>query len=162
MRKKIVLNSFLAIVMVGFVLSFSSCQKDEKKIIGTWKYEKAELKEFSCSDPFKEATLRSMLQQPTGSVSGNEVEFTKDGKAIFRSTEGNEEAAYEVKNNKLTITSEGLAETYDLSFPDKKTMQWDMNANAEMLAELSELFSTLFEGDIEITKYSMRLTLKKQ
>ena len=170
MSKKIVLNSFLAIMMVGFVLSFSSCKDDSgnngtktsEGIVGIWKYEKAELTDFSCSDPSMTATLKSILQQSMESVSGNEVEFTKDGKAIFRSIEGYEEAAYEVKNNKLTITSEGVSETYDLSFPDTKTMLWDMHADAEMLAELSGFFSELFEEDIEITKCSMRLTLKKQ
>ena len=169
MSKKIVLNSFFAIVMVGFVLSFSSCQKDEKKIIGTWMLEKVEVKDFACADPLMTTELKPLVQQIVGG-SGNEFEFTKDDKAIFGNAYGKIVATYKVNDSKLIMTfSDGSVETYELSFPDKKTMQWAIDANKDMLEELSEnleflaeLYDLYFDDEIKVTKCAFRFTFIKK
>ena len=161
MSKRIVLRSLLAMVMVGFVLSLSSC-KEEKKIVGVWKYDKVDIKELACSDPLTTIMLRSFAKQMFESAVGSEVEFTKDGKALFRGGDGTETGSYRVSDNKLAISSGGLTETYNLSFPDKKTMCWDMTMDKSMLEEYSLLISLFLEEEVEITKCAIQITLKKQ
>jgi hypothetical protein len=174
MSRRIVLKSSIAVVLLGFVLVFSSCKKKEEpkpqptpsqnEIVGVWKYQKTELKEFSTTaDPSTEAMLKMFLQQQMSGDSGGKVEFTKDGKVIFRDGSGEEEESgtYEIKGNKLTITTEGGIETYDYSISGK-TMYWKANMDAETLAYLSMAMSMFFEEEIAITKCVMQVTLVKQ
>ena len=163
MSKRIILKSVLAIVVAGFILSVSSCQKDEKKIIGVWKYESVELKEFLCSDPLFGMVIKSTIQQTIGSLmaTGTEIEFTKDGKMITRTLFGGSTSTYKASDSKLTITSDGVSETYELSFPDKKTMCWDMDMNKKRLEEMSLYYSIFFEEEIEFTKCSVKMKLTK-
>jgi len=164
MSKRIVLKSVLAVVVAGFILSVSSCQKDEKKIIGTWKYQSVEVKEFACSDPLMTMILKPYLQQNLGGLmaSGVEVEFNKDGRVISRNAQGGGTATYKASDSKLTITTDGVSETYDLSFPDKKTMCWDMKMDKEMLDSISEALTYFFEEEVQVTKCSVKMTLVKQ
>ena len=157
MNKRIVLKSVLAVVMVGFILSVSSCQKDEKKIIGVWKYEKIELKEFSCSNPFVEAMVKMSFQMNAGvlvkEMGLETVEFTKDGKVISK----NETVKYKIDGDKLTITgSENISGTFDISFPDKKQMYWNMN----MLELYGEYAAELIKDGV--TKFVVQITFAKQ
>ena len=162
MSKRIVVKSVIAVVMAGFVLSLSSCKKDEKKIIGTWKYDKVEVKEITCSNPLLNSMLKSFAPQALGaylsSVDG-EIEFTKDGKAMYRST-GNT-ATYKVNDSKLTITN-NITNIYELSFPDKKTMQWEQDMDRYYLELISDLIEANSGYEIRITKCSYREILKKQ
>ena len=164
MSKRVILKSVLAVVVAGFILSVSSCQKDEKKIIGVWKYKNVELKEFACSDPLATMVLKPYIQQILGGLMafGVEVEFTKDGKMISRNMQGGSTDTYKASDSKLTITSDGISETYDLSFPDKKTMCWDMKMGKEALEEMSESLMYFFEEEIQVTKCSFKMTLEKQ
>jgi hypothetical protein len=155
MSKKIVMKSVAAVAVLGIVLLFSSCQKDEKKIIGTWKCEKTEIKDLSSSDVFMGIWLKTMLQQYLGSgiVFINEVEFTKEGKIMAHTMLGERIGTYKVNDSKLTITSSGFFDgTHGISFPDKKTLQWDLVANDELLIYLSEMVSIIFEEEIDITR----------
>jgi hypothetical protein len=169
MSKRIVLKSVIAVVMVGFVLSFSSCKKPEEQkpnekpdIVGKWKIEKTEITDFACSDPLMTVMLKPILQQYMGSGIGEEIEFTKDGKMIISSPYGGATAEYTVSNGKLTFISDGTTDICDISFPDKKTMWMDDNAGEEERYKFSEMLSVATERDIQITKLSSRTILKKQ
>jgi hypothetical protein len=153
MNRKIVLRSIIAVVLLGVVLVFSSCKKEEKQIIGKWKFDKVEIKELSCTEPIMETVAKMVLPAIVNGIVteiGLEaVEFTKDGKAITKK----ETAKYKVNGNKLTITnSDYISGTSDISF-DKKTMYWDMN----VLDFVGEVDVT----DIGITKCIMRITYTK-
>ena len=170
MSKRIVLKSVLAVVVVGFILSMSSCQKDEKKIIGVWLYNKIEVKEFVCSNPLLTAILKPLVQQYLGGsgVSG-EVEFTKNGNVILHAGTYTENATYKVSDSKLTITyNNGSSETYTISFPDKQTMCWDIDMNRAMLENISDELQTLLdmyelgEGEVQVTKCKIVTTLSKK
>jgi len=162
MDRKIVLKSVLFIAVVGFVLVFSSCQKDEKKIIGKWKYEKIEIKELSCSDVFTEAFIRTMwaMMSPADIADelGGTIEFTKKGKVI---ADGEESATYKVTDSKLTITPDvGESMTCDYSFPDKKTMCLFID-----LVELNGGALTMSlggEAEATVTKFVIGMTFTKQ
>jgi hypothetical protein len=167
MSKRIVLKSVIAVVMVGFILSFSSCNKDEKRIVGMWKFEKTEITDFACSDPLMTVTLKPILQQYAGFgmgvLSQVEIEFTKDGKMITTSPYGGAITAdYTVSNGKLTIISDGSTDVCDISFPDKKTMWMDDNASEEERYNISEMLRETIGEDVQITKLSSRVILKKQ
>ena len=162
MSKKIALKSVFAIVMVGFILSVSSCQKEEKKIIGEWEYETATVTEFSCSDPLLSIFARSIIQQSLSGMAGTKIEFTKDGKAITVAGGMRNVGTYKVNGNKLTLITDGYSETYDVSFPKKKEMQWDMDMNAEMLEVLSWTIAFYLEEEVEITKCKATMTLTKK
>jgi hypothetical protein len=161
-KKRIVFKSVLAMVMVGFILSFSSCGKDEKKIIGVWEYESMSLKEFACSNPFYSTMLKSAYSQTlAGSVAG-EVEFTKDGKVVAVGGGMRMAGVYKVNDSKLTLIADGMSITYELSFPEKKKMHWELNYGPAELEELSDEATFWFEEDIKITKCSTLTTLKKK
>ena len=156
MSKRIVLKSVLAVAMLGFVLVFSSCKKEEKQIIGKWKYENIELKEFACADPFMEAIIKMGFQTSASKIAKEmgleSIEFTKDGKVISK----NETAKYKVNGNKLTVTdSENISGTFDISF-EKKTMYWNIN-----MMEVAGENAAEFIG-MGVTKCTMRITLAKQ
>jgi len=154
MSKRIVLKSVIAVVMVGFVLSFSSCKKEEKLIVGKWKYEKIEIKELACTDPETEMMMRLGFQFGASMVAEElglgTIEFTKDGKAVSK----NGTANYKVNGDKLTISDpENMPSgTIYLSFPKKKTMCWDMD-----MVELGE-----FDAEDGVTKFVLRITFAKQ
>jgi hypothetical protein len=150
----------------------SSCKKDEKRIIGVWKIEKTELKEFECSNPVMTAMLRPMVQQTMGSAaaftSGIEMEFTKNGKVIGRTPYGTDEATYKVSNGKLIITDkDGSITTYEISFPDRKTMCATTDADIE-LSELLQLWLLFGESmdmdidDVQVTKCRVMTTYTKK
>ena len=162
MSKKIVLKSVFAVVMVGFILSVSSCQKDEKKIIGVWEYESVALKDFSCSDPALSTYVRSIVLQSLANGVGVEVEFTKEGKAITINGGIRVVETYKVNGSKLTLVSDDYSETYDISFPEKKKMQWEMNMSAGDLKDLSDELTYWLEEEIEITKCSYLMTFTKK
>ena len=156
MSKRIISKSVLAIIMIGFVLSVSSCKKEERLIIGEWKYEKIELKEFACSDPLMDAVFRIGFQMGAGEIIKEfgleSIEFTKDGKFISKK----ETAKYKVNGNRLTITeSNYIPGSFDISF-EKKIMYLDINA-MELAAEDA---ADLIESGV--TKLTMRVTLNKQ
>jgi len=164
MSRKIVLKSVLVVVVLGFVLTLSSCQKDEKKIIGKWKAEKVEIKELSCSDPLLAAFIRAIFTMASPddvSEFGGTIEFTKDGKAISYSANGTETATYKVSGNKLTIIADGESTSFDYSFPAKKTMLWLVNVleQDDLLGALTEEYDGL---DIPVTKLVIGITFSKQ
>jgi len=149
-------------VMTGFVLF--SCQKDEKKIVGVWKYEKIEIKELSCTDPEFEAELRAEIATISTYVAlMGTVEFTKDGKVTLQNAVGSETGTYTLKNKTLTIVISGESPfggeksgggTMDCTFPKKNTMQWDADALQQGVNEML--------SERGVTKYVVRTTLKKQ
>jgi len=174
MSKRIVLKSVLAVVMVGFVLCVSSCEKDnppkkedpkkeepkEHAIVGKWKYEKIELKELVCSNPLMEDIVRGVLQQPdiinafAADFTGD-FEFTKDGSVIRKTTAGNDTGSYTINNNKLTMTSSSISGTFDFSITNG-TMYLDINAfdfAGEYAAQLAGM---------GITKIILTITFTKQ
>jgi len=168
MSKRIVLKSVLALVMVGFVLSFASCQKDEKKIVGTWLLEKVEVVDFACSNPLQTALLKPIIQQAF-SGSGSEIEFTKEGKMISSYGSDKEVSSYKVNDKKLTITNSYASEVYDLSFPDKKTMHWERNMSKDDLEDLSEeledyayWYEIPLNDDVKVTKCNIRFVFIKR
>ena len=164
MNKRVVLKSVLAVVVAGFILSVSSCQKDEKKIIGTWKYKDMEIKELLCTEIFTEMMIRMTFQMGKGYIAEEMglgvVEFTKDGKAITRSGNKTDISTYKAADNKLTITnSYGISITVDFSIPKKKEMYWDMdiiNLFKDMLEEEEDDETT------EIIKFVVKITFEKQ
>ena len=169
MSKRIAFKSVIAIVMVGFILSVSSCQKEEKKIIGVWKLENNEVTDFACSDPIATMILRPIIQQFMGGGSSDvEYEFTKNGKVNVHTGGMIETLTYKVNDSKLLLTTNGMTQSYDLSFPEKKTMQWNLNMDKSTLALYSKMIAMALKyegidvGDLEITKFSMRTMLKKQ
>jgi len=159
MNRKIVFRSTLFVAMLGFVLLFSSC-KEEKKIIGKWKFEKMEIKELSCSDPVTEAFIRlgiAMASSADVSGLGGVIEFTKDGKAISYTESGNETLTYKVNGNKLTITNkDGETVKCDCSFPEKKTMLLIVNVLEQDGTDSTELYKE------KITKFVVGTTYTKQ
>ena len=164
MSKKNVVKSLLAVVMVGFVLSFSSC-KEEKKIIGKWKLEKVEVTDFICSNPLSTIMLKPavqpIIQQMLGG-SGVEYEFAKDGKVTFNhAMTGKTVAPYEVNDKKLSIAYDYITLTYGLSF-DKKTMYWNLDLDGNTLETISMLIEELAGMEVEIIKCVAKITLTKQ
>ena len=175
MSRKIVLKSVFAVAVLGFVLVFSSCKKDDPKddpknepkeepkkehaIVGTWMYEKVKI-----VDPMQEIMLNTFLPMMGIDKTFNELfeerfggtyEFTKDGKVLYQTTEGN----YEINDNKLTIDI-GISGTFDFSIVDK-TMYWDIDL-VEMLSEFGIEDANTYLATLGITKIDVRVTLKKQ
>jgi len=165
MSNGIILKSILAIVAAGLILSFSSCMKDEKKIIGEWKYEKTELKEFACSDPLVNANAKPMAQKYFEGTIIGDVEFTEDGKAIFVSNMyGEMVGTYTLSNSKLTLVTPSRTEVYDISFSDKKTMCLNRDADKLTLDSLHQYLQQFFIGEIEVkvTKCNITTILTKK
>jgi len=160
MSKRNLLKSVIAMVMAGFILSLSSCQKDEKRIIGKWKTEKMEISDFATTDPLMTVMLKPMIAEYMGmnDFAGQEMEFTKDGRII---TGGSQVGTYRVSDGKLFMTSDGREQSIDIVFPDKKSMQWNQNVKSADLAALSMLVTMMLEEEVEITKFSTRMTFKK-
>jgi hypothetical protein len=152
MSKRIVMRSVAAVAVLGFILSFSSCQKDEKKIIGTWKYESVEIKELSCPDPLMAAKIRLYIQEEIGNSVGGKVEFTKNGMMI--SSDGSM-GFYKVNDSELIVNSMMY---YGISFPNKKTML----LTADMTDIITLLAMLVWEEDVVITKCIIQETLKKE
>jgi len=171
MSKKNVLKSSIAVVLLGFVLCMSSCKKEEKQIIGKWKAESIIVTELACSDPVMTMMLKPRLSHFfEDSDSAVEYEFTKDGKATVKIDDEEdliETATYKVNGNKLSLTFKSMTQTYDLSFPNKKTMQWDMDMDKNMLAlysmiiAMSSEFEDLDLEGLNVTKLTMRTLFKK-
>jgi len=166
MNRKIVFKSSLFVTMLGFVLLFSAC-KEERKIIGKWEYKKAAIKELSTTNLRMESIIRTafptMFPTVMPYIVGNDfngiTEFTKKGKIIYHGTNGGKTATYKINDTKLTITSDdGKSVTYDYSFPDKKTMYWDINV-IEIYGEMLAVY--LQSAGIEMTKFVVRLTFEK-
>jgi len=166
MGRKIVLKGVLFIAVVGFVLVFSSFQKDEKKIIGKWKHEKIEIKELSCSDMPTDTLIRTMWAMVPDFIDELVIiiEFTKNKKVIVT---GNEFAAYKIMDNKLTIILDGgESMTCDYFFPDKKTMCLfvDFLELRGGTLDISGLIGEEIgaESDAVITKFIIGMTFTKQ
>ena len=162
-NREIILKNVLPIALLGLVLIFSSCRKDEKKIIGKWKYKDFEVKSLSCSDPFMEIAARVLIQTTienylmTNELSGI-IEFTKKGKVVANDEYGSENiATYEAVNNKLTIFDSDLGDTIIKCdyFISGKKMYWDI----DVLEHFGNMPETLFE--MEITTFTIRLTFEK-
>ena len=154
--KKIVLKSVFAVAVLGFILVFSSCKKDEKIIIGLWKYEKMEISELSCIDPFMEMMIRIGFQSSVSVSDFGTVEFTKEGKAITQSTYGNDIGTYKLKGNELIMTtSDGVSGASKYTLPDKKTLV--LETNASEIKEVKELIQ-----EAGIIKFVLKMTLAKQ
>jgi len=152
----------MSVVLAGFVLLFFSCGKDEQKIIGVWKYDKVDVIDFACADPFTTSILTPFVPQILEayfSMHDSEIEFTKNGEAIYRST-GNT-ANYRVNDGRLIITDNRI-NAYDLSFPDSKTMQWEQDMDRYFLEQISEMIEESTGYEIKITKCFFRETFKKQ
>ena len=166
MSKKIVLKSVLAVVVVGFILSMSSCQKEEKKIIGVWKYEKMEVTDFACSDPVVTAMAKPIVQQYIGFgaalMSGIEIEFTKEGTVITRSLYGNGVATYKVNGSTLTITDNGSVTSSEISFPNKKTLCITEDADRADLEGFSETLQEDLGIEVQVVKLRTAMTLTKK
>ncbi|MCL2132170.1 MAG: hypothetical protein FWH36_06955 [Lentimicrobiaceae bacterium] len=176
MSKRIVLRSVAVVAVLGFVVAFSSCKKEEEpkkeepkekvhEIVGVWKYQKNELKELSTTaDPAKEIMLKAIIQQMLGEAgkSGDEVEFTKDGKVVFRDSSGEDgTGTYEIKGDKLTVIVDENVQTFDCSILGK-TMYWNTEFDEETLEDLSLLASMFLEEEIEVTKCVLQTTLTKK
>jgi len=166
MSKKNRMKSVIAMVMAGFVLCLSSCQKEEKRIIGKWKPEKVEVTELVTTNPMQTAILKPIIQEYMSSTYielVREIEFTKDGKVFITASMGMGAGTYEVENGKLIMSSGTKVERVDITFPDKKTMQLKEDADENALDALSWLFleEQGIEG-VEITKLSTRTTYKKK
>lgn len=158
MSKKIVLRSVYAIAMIGLILSVSSCDKDEKKIIGVWEYESVILKDFSCSDPSMTVTAKATVQESLNNMIGSKIEFTKKGVTI--SLNDGSMGTYKIEDHKLILgEGSGFVQTYDLSFPEKKKMQMETDLDAFTLVSLS---LALFDGHVEVNKCSYQTTLIKK
>ena len=184
MSKRIVLKSVVAIVMAGFVLSVSSCKKEddpkkddpkkespkESTIVGKWKSEKVEASEFECSVPALTSGLKSIIEkfmEDEGSIGINtEMDFTSDGKVIS-SIYGASGATYNVSGNKLTITAGSLSTTYDVTFPNSKTMYCEeAEIDSEMLGAMSDVIQQFLTQmgmpvEVRITKCRIKTTLAK-
>jgi len=156
MSKRNLMKSIIAVIVACFILSLSSCKKEEEKIIGKWTYYKYELKELVCSDADTEAQLKRLATVTASYVSAlGTVEFTKEGKVISQRKDETATGTYTLKDNKLTMSldKEHLFKSLDCSFPKKNTMQWEVNLLEE------ERNEPLIE--MGVTKYIVRMTLKK-
>jgi hypothetical protein len=168
MSRKIVLKSILCVVVLNFVLFFSFCNKEEKKIIGKWEYKKVEVRKLSTSSLAMNNAIRMMIPTmfPTMmsmvlvSDFNGITEFTKKGKVINKEYT----ATYKVNDTKLTITADGSKSViYDYSIPDDKKMYWDIDI-IEMHQDAFDIIKAdmLQEIELDITDFVIRLTFEKQ
>ena len=155
MNKRTVLKSVLAVAILGFVLVFSSCKKEEQKIIGTWKCQKVEIKELQAT-PEIETAVRSLFVLAQGLIkeSFGTVEFTKDGKMLSTSNGVAVVSNYAVNGSKLTLTypEDATSTTAEISFK-KKEMYMDSDMNGFLGSD---------DENSKITKFVVRMTLEKQ
>jgi hypothetical protein len=175
MSRKNVFKSVLCVVMLGFVLTFSSCQKSEdKKIIGKWEYKKIEVRSLETSNIVMNNAIRAVIPTMFSTVMpmvlgydfNGITEFTKNSKVIFHGTNAENTADYKVNETKLAITTDdGNSITCDYSIPEKKTMYLDIDA----IESFSEMVDAFAEGvsqgsvtDFKITKLVLRLSFDKQ
>jgi len=163
MSKKVVFKSVLAVAMLGFVLVFSSCQKEEKKIIGTWKYKNVEIREFSSTNPLLDAGMRiglsTMAPMYVGNMFEGTIEFTKKGKVINQNW--GVATTYKITDGKLVITfDDGKVWNLNYSISDKGKMYWD--ANLLEIFEGGILEITTDTEEIGIAKLVVRITFDKQ
>ena len=188
MNRKVILKSILAIVMVGFVLSAASCKKDNsgsgkeepkkeepkesQAIVGKWKYEKVELHEFTTVIPDMDVTIKKMLEDmgidemlsETFSEIFEMIEFTKEGKAILYSQEGNAEGIYTINGKKLTITqSDGSPVTFDYSISGTNLyLDFDIRNFLKDGLDRFEEFKDYKMYLYMITKFIVRTSFTKQ
>ena len=166
MNKEVILKNGFLIALLGFVFIFSSCRKDEKKIIGKWQYKNFEVKSLSCSDPnneiglklFAKLVIEESLIMDNGF--GGVFQFTKKGKVVvYNEFEKVEIATYQTNKNKLTIFDadyngeEIVSCNYSIS---NRKMYWDI----DILEYLGNQLETLTET--EITTFIIRLTFEKK
>jgi len=143
--------------------SFTTIQETlAMKIVGTWEYEKIEVKEVKCDNPAMELAIKAGFQQFAGEsfddYLGGTYEFAQDGKLIYQTGIGDGEANYTVNGSKLTITDfDFVSGTFDFSISDKK-MYWDVDG-FEMADQIG--ISDLLTG-MGVTKIILRITLVKQ
>ena len=168
MSKRIVLKSVSVVVVLGFVLMFSSCQKEEKKIIGKWEYKKIEVRKLTTSNLAMNNAIRTMvptafpavMQTVLGSDFDGITEFTKKGKVI----NGDFTATYKANETQLTITTnDGMSVTYDYLVPDDRKLYLDVDI-IEMHNEIVDAFleGMLRGAGLEITNLVIRLSFAKQ
>lgn len=103
MKKKVL---GLVIAVMGMAMMFTSCNKAEKLIVGTW---------VSNELSYVEATING---EPTDRVRIDNITFTfnEDG------TTNNPKTTYTIDGDKLTIVSEGETNEYDIITLDKKVL----------------------------------------
>jgi len=176
MNRKIVLKSVLFIAVVGFVLGFSSCNKEEKKVIGEWKYKKAEVKELTCSSVVWSNAIKVGFSKGSALFADEYdgiIEFTKKGNVIHHRTNEKEDGKYKYKinDNQLVITVDGefvplncvLTETkesvtYEYAVTDKETMYWYV----DIYETYAWMWGEIVPEGVEITKFIAKLTFTKQ
>ena len=163
MNRQVIFKNVLPIALLGFVLIFSACRKDEKKIIGKWKYKDFSVKSMSSIDPIKEIAAKVVVQLSIeddlmSNELGGIIEFTKKGKVVANDEYGAEDiATYEIIGNKLTIFDADYGYkiiSCDYYISGKK-MYWDVDVIEHFGDRLNELLDT------EITKFTVRLTFEK-
>jgi len=144
--------------------SFTTAQTipETHPIIGTWEYEKIEVKDVTCNDPIMELTIKMGFQQYAGeSIDGylsGTYEFAQGGKLIYQTGIGDGEASYTVNGSKLTIADfDFVSGTFDFFISGRK-MYWDVDG-FEMADQMG--LSDLLTG-MGVTKITLRITLVKQ
>ena len=190
MNKRIVLKSVAAVVMAGFILCASSCEKEKPKengtgtntgdgkdtttvkehaIVGMWEYETIKIQEIECEEPLMAIMIQTAFQESRiaeqfEEIFGGTYDFTKNGKVIHLTDEGSVEGSYTIDGNKLTISDfEGLAGTFDFSIANKK-MYLDIS-----LFDMTEIAAQYGLGSyldmilsMGVTKCIMRISFAKQ
>jgi len=168
MNRRVVLKSSLFVVLLGVVLVFSSCNKEESKIIGKWEYKKIEVRELETSNLAANSWIRTNIPTmfPTimpmvlGSDFNGITEFTKNGKV----KNGEYTATYKMNGAELTITADGgKSVIYGCSIPDEKNLHLDVN----IIEMHNEAFNTMMDEalksiELDITTLVIRLYFKKQ
>jgi len=151
MSKINLMRSVIVTVIFGFILSMSSCQKnDEDKIIGEWKHEKTELRDYFCTDSVHSLVLKEELANYVANsrLIDNFVisEYGKIGRASYTLQEGK----LTLKDANGTFVGE-----YYVSFSGRKTMYWLSEGYQEGATALS------YYG-MGVKKYTVLRTFKKQ
>ena len=158
MSRRNLVKSVIAVVIAGFILSASSYQqKDEQEIIGVWKCEKVELKDFSCTGDIDAEHFKASIQKDFPKLVANFgiVEFAKDGKITFQEEGAEQIGTYTLKDGKLILTGITLPDSIDYSLSDKQTMCWD-------IAVTMTMYDSETGEEKGVIQYIRLLTLKKQ
>ncbi len=184
----------LLYLLLAFSFVLVSCDKDEKgktevdsnelstAIVGTWVYEKTDIKEFTTNYPALTTSLRTLLSTfLSGTLNiGEDFEiasysttYTADGDAIHKDKDGNTTSTdtYSLDGNVMTITSALGTQTPTISITGTKlTMNLDFKDLATSMLSDSQVRAALsmipgginIPNDFQITKLEVAQTSNKQ
>ncbi len=99
-----VTKSLLAVALLGFIISFSSCKKEEADlIVGTWNFSSMEV-DVKTNNTFFDELIKTAVASQYGSMT-NEATITFNEDGTYNTTSKDEDGKIETNNGKYTLVN---------------------------------------------------------